>query len=106
MTGVLLVVLGAAAFSGKAILVKLGFRLSADPPTLRMALPLPLFLAMAMAAWAARRHWRQRPLAHHRAGGQRCRCADGVALESGLNADRSCRAGFSPLLFSGNGVAA
>ncbi len=56
MTGVLLVALGAVAFSGKAIIVKLGFRLGADAVTLlalRMAVALPLFLAMA--AWAARR---------------------------------------------------
>lgn len=56
LTGVLLVVVGAIAFSGKAIIVKLGFRLGADAVTLlalRMAVALPFFLVMA--AWAARR---------------------------------------------------
>ena len=54
--GVLLVAFGAVAFSGKAIIVKLGFRLGADAMTLlalRMAVALPFFLLMG--AWAARR---------------------------------------------------
>ncbi len=54
--GVLLVAAGAIAFSGKAIIVKLGFRYGADAVTLlalRMLVALPLFLLMA--AWAARR---------------------------------------------------
>jgi drug/metabolite transporter (DMT)-like permease len=55
-TGVLLVAIGAIAFSGKAIIVKLGFRHGADAVTLlalRMAVALPFFLLMG--AWAARR---------------------------------------------------
>jgi drug/metabolite transporter (DMT)-like permease len=54
--GVLLVVFGAIAFSGKAIIVKLGFRHGADAVTLlalRMAVALPFFLLMGL--WAARR---------------------------------------------------
>jgi drug/metabolite transporter (DMT)-like permease len=54
--GVLLVAFGAVAFSGKAIIVKLGFRLGADAMTLlalRMAVALPFFLLMGF--WAARR---------------------------------------------------
>ena len=54
--GVLLVAFGAVAFSGKAIIVKLGFRLGADAMTLlalRMAVALPFFLLMGV--WAARR---------------------------------------------------
>lgn len=56
LTGVALVALGAIAFSGKAIIVKLGLRLGADAVTLlalRMLVALPLFLLMG--AWAARR---------------------------------------------------
>ena len=56
VAGVALVALGAIAFSGKAIIVKLGLRLGADAVTLlalRMLVALPLFLLMA--AWAARR---------------------------------------------------
>ncbi len=44
-----LVALGAIAFSGKAIIVKLGLRLGADAVTLlalRMLVALPLFLLM------------------------------------------------------------
>lgn len=55
-TGVLLVAIGAVAFSGKAIIVKLGFRHGADAVTLlalRMAVALPFFLLLG--AWAARR---------------------------------------------------
>ncbi len=55
-TGVALAAFGAIAFSGKAIIVKLGYRYGADAITLlalRMAVALPLFLLMA--AWAARR---------------------------------------------------
>lgn len=51
-----LVALGAVAFSGKAIIVKLGLRLGADAVTLlalRMLVALPLFLLMG--AWASRR---------------------------------------------------
>ena len=51
-----LVALGAIAFSGKAIIVKLGLRLGADAVTLlalRMLVALPLFLLMG--AWASRR---------------------------------------------------
>jgi drug/metabolite transporter (DMT)-like permease len=54
--GVLLVAFGAVAFSGKAIIVKLGFRLGADAMTLlalRMTVALPFFLLMGL--WAARR---------------------------------------------------
>jgi drug/metabolite transporter (DMT)-like permease len=54
--GVLLVAFGAVAFSGKAIIVKLGFRLGADAITLlalRMAVALPFFLLIGV--WAARR---------------------------------------------------
>ena len=56
LVGVALVALGAIAFSGKAIIVKLGLRLGADAVTLlalRMLVALPLFLLMGL--WAARR---------------------------------------------------
>ncbi|WP_454831737.1 DMT family transporter [Pseudoxanthomonas wuyuanensis] len=55
-SGVLLAALGAIAFSGKAIIVKLGYRYGADAITLlalRMLVALPFFLLMG--AWAARR---------------------------------------------------
>ncbi len=55
-SGVMLAALGAIAFSGKAIIVKLGFRYGADAVTLlalRMAVALPFFVAMG--TWAARR---------------------------------------------------
>lgn len=54
--GLLLAALGAIAFSGKAIIVKLGYRYGADAVTLlalRMLVAFPFFLAMG--AWAARR---------------------------------------------------
>lgn len=54
-SGVLLAALGAIAFSGKAIIVKLGFRYGADAVTLlalRMAVAFPFFAAMGI--WAAR----------------------------------------------------
>ena len=53
--GLLLAVLGAIGFSGKAIIVKLAYRHGVDAVTLlmwRMLLALPLFLAMAW--WAGR----------------------------------------------------
>lgn len=53
--GVALALFGAVAFSGKAIIVKLGYRLGADAITLlalRMLVALPFFAAMA---WWARR---------------------------------------------------
>ena len=53
--GLLLATLGAVAFSGKAIIVKLGYRYGADAVLLlmlRMLFALPLFLAMAW--WAGR----------------------------------------------------
>lgn len=56
LVGVALVALGAIAFSGKAIIVKLGLHLGADAVTLlalRMLVALPLFLLMGV--WAARR---------------------------------------------------
>lgn len=55
-SGLVLAALGAIAFSGKAIIVKLCFRHGADAVTLlalRMAVALPFFLAMGV--WAARR---------------------------------------------------
>lgn len=55
LTGVLLAAIGAIAFSGKAIIVKLGYRHGVDAVTLlalRMLVALPLFVAMA---WWARR---------------------------------------------------
>ena len=55
-SGVALAALGAIAFSGKAIIVKLGFRYGADVVTLlalRMLVALPFFVMMG--AWAARR---------------------------------------------------
>jgi len=55
-TGMLLVAAGAIAFSGKAIIVKLGFRYGADAISLlalRMLVALPFFLAMAL--WSARK---------------------------------------------------
>ena len=55
LTGLLLAVLGAIAFSGKAIIVKLAYRYGVDAVTLimyRMLFALPLFLAMAW--WAGR----------------------------------------------------
>jgi drug/metabolite transporter (DMT)-like permease len=54
--GVLLAAGGAIAFSGKAIIVKLGYRYGVDAVTLlalRMLVALPCFAAMAL--WAARR---------------------------------------------------
>ena len=53
--GLALAVLGAVAFSGKAIIVKLAYRHGVDPVTLlmlRMAIALPLFVALAW--WAGR----------------------------------------------------
>ena len=53
--GLALAVAGAIAFSGKAIIVKLGYRHGADAVTLlmlRMLFALPIFLAMAW--WASR----------------------------------------------------
>jgi drug/metabolite transporter (DMT)-like permease len=53
--GPLLAVLGSVTFSGKAIIVKLGFRYGADAVTLlmlRMLFALPLFVVMAW--WAGR----------------------------------------------------
>jgi drug/metabolite transporter (DMT)-like permease len=53
--GLLFAVVGAIAFSGKAIIVKLAYRYGVDAVTLimyRMLFALPLFLAMA--AWASR----------------------------------------------------
>ncbi len=53
--GVLFVMIGAIAFSAKAIIVKLAFRHGADVVTqlgLRMAVALPFFVAMGV--WAAR----------------------------------------------------
>lgn len=55
LTGLLLAVLGAIAFSGKAIIVKLAYRYGVDAVTLimyRMLFALPLFLAMAW--WSSR----------------------------------------------------
>lgn len=54
-TGLLLAVLGAMAFSGKAIIVKLAYRYGVDAVTLimyRMLFALPIFAAMAW--WASR----------------------------------------------------
>ncbi len=53
--GLALAVLGAVAFSGKAIIIKLAYRHGVDPVTLlmlRMAFALPLFVALAW--WAGR----------------------------------------------------
>lgn len=55
LTGLLLAVLGAIAFSGKAIIVKLAYRYGVDAVTLimyRMLFALPMFLAMAW--WSSR----------------------------------------------------
>jgi drug/metabolite transporter (DMT)-like permease len=60
--GLLLAVLGAIAFSGKAIIVKLAYRHGVDAVTLimlRMLFALPIFAAMAW--WASRG---KRPLTH------------------------------------------
>ncbi len=54
-SGLLLAVLGAIAFSGKAIIIKLAYRHGVDAVTLimyRMLFALPIFAAMA--AWASR----------------------------------------------------
>ena len=54
-SGLALAVLGAVAFSGKAIIVKLAYRHGVDAITLlmlRMALALPFFVLMAW--WAGR----------------------------------------------------
>jgi len=54
-TGTALAVIGSITFSGKAIIVKLGYRYGADAVTLlmlRMLFALPLFLTMAW--WAGR----------------------------------------------------
>ncbi len=56
LRGVLLAAAGAIGFSGKAIIVKLGYRYGVDAVTLlalRMLVALPCFVAMAL--WAARR---------------------------------------------------
>lgn len=55
-SGLLLAAMGAIAFSGKAIIVKLGYRYGADAVTLlalRMLVAFPFFLLMGL--WAARR---------------------------------------------------
>jgi drug/metabolite transporter (DMT)-like permease len=55
-SGLMLAAMGAIAFSGKAIIVKLGYRYGTDAVTLlalRMLVAFPFFLAMG--AWAARR---------------------------------------------------
>jgi len=55
VTGIALAVIGSITFSGKAIIVKLGYRYGADAVTLlmlRMLFALPLFLLMAW--WAGR----------------------------------------------------
>lgn len=55
-SGLVLAALGAIAFSGKAIIVKLGYRYGADAVTLlalRMLVAFPFFLLMGV--WAARR---------------------------------------------------
>lgn len=55
-SGLVLAAFGAIAFSGKAIIVKLGYRYGTDAVTLlalRMLVAFPFFLAMG--AWAARR---------------------------------------------------
>ena len=67
-TGPWLAMVGAVAFSGKAIIVKLSYQHGADAVTvimLRMAVALPFFLLMA---WWAGRHlpalgWRDRSIA-------------------------------------------
>jgi drug/metabolite transporter (DMT)-like permease len=67
-TGILFAATGAILFSGKAIIVKLGFRFGADAVTLlalRMLAAFPLFVLMGW--WAARRA--SRPLT----GGERWR---------------------------------
>jgi drug/metabolite transporter (DMT)-like permease len=56
MQGLTFALLGAVAFSGKAILAKLMYKLGADPFAvvgMRMAMAFPLFLAMVW--WSARR---------------------------------------------------
>jgi drug/metabolite transporter (DMT)-like permease len=56
LAGVVLAAVGAIAFSGKAIIVKLAFRYGADPVTLialRMLFAFPLFAASAL--WVERR---------------------------------------------------
>jgi len=56
LTGFMLAALGAVAFSGKAIIVKLGFRQGADAITLlalRMLVALPFFLMLGW--WSSRR---------------------------------------------------
>ena len=55
LSGLVLALLGAIAFSGKAIIVKLAYRHGVDAVTLimyRMLLALPMFLALAW--WAGR----------------------------------------------------
>ena len=69
-SGLALAVLGAVAFSGKAIIVKLAYRHGVDAITLlmlRMAMALPFFVLMAWWAGRPRRgvkpealHWRDR----------------------------------------------
>lgn len=64
--GLLCAVVGAFGFSGKAIVVKLGYRVGADPITMlvyRMLLALPIFLLLAWwsgrtRAALSRRDWR------------------------------------------------
>ncbi len=55
LTGLIMAVIGSIAFSGKAIIVKLGYRYGVDAVTLimyRMLFALPLFAVMAW--WASR----------------------------------------------------
>ncbi len=55
LTGLLMAIIGSIAFSGKAIIVKLGYRYGVDAVTLimyRMLFALPLFAVMAW--WASR----------------------------------------------------
>jgi drug/metabolite transporter (DMT)-like permease len=62
--GLLFAIVGAVAFSGKAIIVKLSYRYHVDAVTVimyRMLFALPLFLAMV--AWASRsKHAKENPL--------------------------------------------
>jgi drug/metabolite transporter (DMT)-like permease len=62
-TGIIFAMLGAVAFSGKAIIVKLAYRYGVDAVTLimlRMVFALPFFLAMAW--WAGRSTARVQPV--------------------------------------------
>ena len=69
-SGLLLALIGAIAFSGKAIIVKLAYRHGVDAVTLimyRMVLALPFFILLVW--WSSRQdHARANPITRRNAG--------------------------------------